>query len=104
MLTAFAHRRLFHDTTPTTGLASGWTRYGENVGGKTANAAAIFQAFLNSPGHKAIIVGSYTHIGVGYSGERCGARANSTFLTCRRYRPLQAGGGLSSSQTTALGY
>jgi hypothetical protein len=41
-----------------------WTRLGENVG-FGPDAPAIFNAFMNSPGHRNNILGDYNRIGVG---------------------------------------
>jgi uncharacterized protein YkwD len=62
--------KLFHDTTPTGGLRTGWSAWGENVGYGSGGSQAeeqIFSAFLNSPPHKANIRGRWTHIGIGYA-------------------------------------
>src|SRR5438270_10377305 len=44
-----------------------WTAYGENVGdGPTSSADTLFQAYMNSPEHRANILGSaYRYLGVG---------------------------------------
>ena len=44
--------------------ASGWTAMGENVG-MGPNVSVLHSAFMNSTGHRANILGDYTHIGVG---------------------------------------
>lgn len=46
------------------GVVSGWSRIGENVGrGPSVNS--LHRAFMNSSGHKANILGDFTHAGVG---------------------------------------
>ena len=41
-----------------------WSRLGENVGvGGTVET--LHQAFMNSPGHRANVLGDYTHVGIG---------------------------------------
>lgn len=41
-----------------------WSRLGENVGvGGTVET--LHRAFMNSPGHKANVLGDYTHVGIG---------------------------------------
>ncbi len=46
------------------GVTSGWSRIGENVGrGPSVNS--LHRAFMNSSGHKANILGDFTHAGVG---------------------------------------
>lgn len=47
-----------------TSLVSGWKRIGENVG-RGPDASAIFNAFMGSSGHRANILGDFTHMGVG---------------------------------------
>jgi hypothetical protein len=44
-----------------------WTAYGENVGdGPTSSADTLFQAYMNSPEHRANILGSaYRYLGIG---------------------------------------
>ncbi len=44
--------------------ASGWSRMGENVG-RGPNVATLHAAFMASSGHKANILGDFTHAGVG---------------------------------------
>ncbi len=44
--------------------ASGWTAMGENVG-MGPNVSVLHSAFMSSSGHRANILGDYTHIGVG---------------------------------------
>lgn len=44
--------------------ATGWTAMGENVG-MGPNVSVLHGAFMNSSGHRANILGDYTHIGVG---------------------------------------
>ena len=58
--------KLYHDTTPTGGIASGWRSWGENVG-YAFSSKQIFQAWLKSPGHRRNIRGRWTHMGVGYA-------------------------------------
>lgn len=41
-----------------------WQRIGENVG-RGGDVAGLHQAFMNSPGHKANVVGDYNRLGVG---------------------------------------
>jgi uncharacterized protein YkwD len=45
----------------------GAERVGENIAYNYATAEAAMHAWLNSPGHKANIVGDYTHIGMSVS-------------------------------------
>jgi uncharacterized protein YkwD len=43
---------------------TGWCKYGENVG-YGPSIAAVHQAFLNSPPHKANMIGPYNRVGTG---------------------------------------
>ncbi len=43
---------------------TGWCKYGENVG-RGPSVAAVHQAFLNSPPHKANMLGPYNVMGTG---------------------------------------
>jgi uncharacterized protein YkwD len=45
-------------------VTAAWTRLGENVG-RGPTAGAIDSAFLNSPGHRANILGDYNRVGIG---------------------------------------
>lgn len=45
-------------------LVSGWERIGENVG-RGPNVSVLHTAFMNSSGHRANIMGDFTHAGVG---------------------------------------
>lgn len=46
-------------------IPSGWTRAGENIAaGQTVSG--VVQAWINSPGHRANLLGDFTHIGIGY--------------------------------------
>jgi len=43
---------------------SGWDKLGENVG-RGGSVSSLHQAFLDSPGHKANILGDYNYVGIG---------------------------------------
>lgn len=43
---------------------SGWTKLGENVG-RGGSVSSLHKAFLNSPAHKANILGDYNYAGIG---------------------------------------
>lgn len=43
---------------------SGWQKLGENVG-RGGSVSSLHQAFLDSPGHKANILGEYDYVGIG---------------------------------------
>jgi hypothetical protein len=42
-----------------------WTRFGENVG-YGLDEASVFQAFINSPGHRANLLGGFNGVGIGH--------------------------------------
>jgi uncharacterized protein YkwD len=54
-----------------------WQRVGENIGvtgidavagdGRTRGVTALHNAYLNSPRHRDNVLGTYTHVGVGYA-------------------------------------
>lgn len=43
---------------------SGWSKLGENVG-RGGNVSSLHQAFLDSPSHKANMLGDYNYVGIG---------------------------------------
>ena len=43
---------------------SGWTKVGENVG-RGGSVSSLHQAFMDSPGHRANILGEYNYVGIG---------------------------------------
>lgn len=45
-------------------IPGGWTRWGENVAQGYAGGAAVHEGWMNSPGHRANILGGFTDIGV----------------------------------------
>ncbi|WP_336789293.1 CAP domain-containing protein [Paenibacillus sp. MMO-177] len=45
-----------------------WTAYGENIAAGQRTPAAVMEAWMNSPGHRANILSpKFTHLGVGYA-------------------------------------
>jgi hypothetical protein len=57
---------IYHSSSAELGAAggSGWDKMGENVG-KGQSPTSLHQAFMDSPGHKANILGDYNYVGVG---------------------------------------
>jgi uncharacterized protein YkwD len=50
---------------------SGWSRAGENIAGGYSYTSVV-RSWINSPGHRANLLGDFTHIGIGYvAGSRC---------------------------------
>ncbi len=58
--------QIYHSTSDELKAAAGtgWTKVGENVG-RGGTPSSLHQAFMNSPGHYANIVGDYNWVGVG---------------------------------------
>ena len=57
---------IYHSTSAELQAAagSGWSKLGENVG-RGGSVSSLHTAFMNSPGHKANIVGDYNKVGIG---------------------------------------
>lgn len=57
---------IFHSTSAELQAAagSGWSKLGENVG-RGGTVSSLHQAFMDSPGHKANILGDYNYVGIG---------------------------------------
>lgn len=57
---------LFHSTSAELQAAagSGWSKLGENVG-RGGSVSSLHQAFMNSSGHRANILGDYNYVGIG---------------------------------------
>ncbi len=57
---------IFHSSSAQLGAAggTGWDRMGENVG-KGQNPSTLHDAFMNSSGHRANILGDYNYVGIG---------------------------------------
>ena len=56
---------LSHNPSYADQMPAGWTRAGENVATGYA-IDAVVDAWMDSPGHRANILGDYTHLGVGF--------------------------------------
>lgn len=60
-----AKGEIFHSSSSQlSSITSGWSVMGENVG-RGPSSAIIHQAFMNSAGHRANILGDFNYIGVG---------------------------------------
>lgn len=57
---------IYHSTSAELRAAAGtgWTKVGENVG-RGGTVDSLHQAFMNSPGHRANILGDYNYVGIG---------------------------------------
>jgi uncharacterized protein YkwD len=60
-----AQQSMIHNPSYTSELPQPWIRVAENVG-QGYTPSTIVPAWMASPGHAANILGSYTHIGIGY--------------------------------------
>ncbi|WP_144877677.1 CAP domain-containing protein [Microbacterium sp. 1.5R] len=58
-------RRMYHNPQYSSQIPAGWSRAGENVASGYAPAAVV-KGWMNSPGHRANILGDFTTIGIGY--------------------------------------
>lgn len=58
--------QIYHSTSAELQAAagSGWSRLGENVG-RGGSVSSLHQAFMNSSGHRANILGDYNYVGIG---------------------------------------
>ena len=54
---------IFHTSDLTGVMSSGWSSLGENVG-VGPNIPLLHDAFMDSPGHRANVLGDWTHIGI----------------------------------------
>ena len=60
-----AEGRIYHSSAAELRSAAGaFEKLGENVG-RGGSAESLHQAFMNSSGHRANILGDYTHMGIG---------------------------------------
>jgi hypothetical protein len=59
-----AEQNLYHNPALADQLPSDWTRFGENVG-YGATVDSLHTAFMNSPGHRANVLGDFNQVGVG---------------------------------------
>jgi len=59
-----ATNTLAHNPLLSQQVTTPWTRLGENVGYGSAEAS-LFQAFVDSPGHRANLLGNYNAVGIG---------------------------------------
>jgi len=62
---------LAHNPNYSSAIPSGWTRAGENVAGGYSYSR-VTDAWLDSPGHRANIMGDFTDIGIGYAVDSSG--------------------------------
>lgn len=58
--------RMSHDPNMVSQLPPGWKGAAENVAMGYAVEDVVFDGWMDSPGHRANILGDFTHIGIGY--------------------------------------
>ncbi|HET8958750.1 MAG TPA: CAP domain-containing protein [Microcella sp.] len=61
-----AEGRMYHNPNYSSQIPGGWTRAGENVAYGQPTGAAMFDAWWNSAGHKANMLGDYTDVGIAF--------------------------------------
>ena len=61
-----ASNTMSHNPSYTAQVPPGWSTVGENVAYGQRSAGQLHQAWMDSPGHRANILGDYTDIGVAY--------------------------------------
>ncbi|MBX3091943.1 MAG: hypothetical protein KF801_05470 [Cryobacterium sp.] len=57
---------MVHNPNYSTQIPSGWTRAGENIAHGYSSPGAVHAAWMNSPGHRANILGDYTDVGIAF--------------------------------------
>jgi hypothetical protein len=78
---------LGHNPNTTSQVPSGWTRVGENVG-YAGTDARLHQAWMDSSGHRANILGAYTSVGIGWAKDSKGrVWATQVFATYPGTKP-----------------
>ena len=55
-------------TSRTTDAGYGYAALGENIAAGYTDVASVVQGWLDSEGHRAILLGEYAHLGVGRTG------------------------------------
>lgn len=55
-----------HNPSYSTQVPRGWTSVAENVASRFSTDSALHRAWMNSPGHRVNILGSYTSVGIGW--------------------------------------
>jgi hypothetical protein len=61
-----AANSMVHNPNYSKQIPGGWTRAGENIAHGFASPAAVHEAWMNSSGHRANILGDYTDIGIAF--------------------------------------
>src|SRR5690606_12800567 len=61
-----ANGAMTHNPNFSTQIPLGWSKAGENVARGYPTPAEVHAAWMDSPGHRANILGDYTHIGISF--------------------------------------
>ncbi len=78
---------------------SGWTKLGENVG-RGQSPDSLHTAFMNSPGHRANILGDYNQVGIGTVSRDGYLYVTVVFMKKGSTTSGGSGGSTSNSSTT----
>ncbi len=91
-----ASGEIYHSTSAELQAAAGsdWSRLGENVG-RGGDVPSLHQAFMDSPGHRANILGDYNYVGIGTA-----TGSGQLWVTIVFKKSDTGGGGGSEGPTT----
>jgi uncharacterized protein YkwD len=64
-----------------------WSSWGENIGAGFTDPAVLFESWLNSPDHRANLLGDFTEIGVGVVATSDGVPYWALLVAGSRYLP-----------------
>jgi uncharacterized protein YkwD len=102
--TMAANNNFVHNPNYASQMPSGWTRAGENIAwgsGTYANASSLHTSLMNSSGHRANILGDFTHVGVGVVKE---ANSPVEMWVTQNFGKYPNGCGTTSSTPTTTKY
>ena len=99
--------KIFHTSDLGAVVESGWSSIGENVG-VGPSMSSLHKAFMNSPGHRANILGNYSHIGISAKTDQYGQKYITVIFmkstrTIAHAEPLTTLPKLSSLPSDAVG-
>ncbi len=66
-----------HNPNYTSQIPGGWSKAAENVANGYSSPSAVHNGWMNSPGHRANILGDYTDIGISFISASRAARESS---------------------------
>ena len=99
-----ANDKMSHNPSLASQVPSGWRALGENVAMGQPSPQAMEAAWMNSPGHRANILGSYTHVGVAFivaNGYTWGVEVFAKYPTTAKAKPKAAAPPKSAPAKTA---